>query len=169
MLAGVEGRPGLWLALALFVVIRPVATMLTLAMTPLSGPQRAFIAWFGVRGVGSIYYLAYALSHGLSGATGRMMADATLVVVATSIVLHGVSVTPVMKRYAARAARLLVDYAIEHLGAKRVEAEVDPRNTASLRVATRAGLRREGIRRVEPGMADAAESSGGSSVELGSP
>jgi RimJ/RimL family protein N-acetyltransferase/8-oxo-dGTP pyrophosphatase MutT (NUDIX family) len=59
--------------------------------------------------------------------------------------------------YAARAVRLLVDFAIEHLGAKRVEAEVDPRNIASLRVATRAGLRREGIRRVEPGMADAAD------------
>jgi RimJ/RimL family protein N-acetyltransferase/8-oxo-dGTP pyrophosphatase MutT (NUDIX family) len=59
--------------------------------------------------------------------------------------------------YAARAARLLADHAIEHLGAKRVEAEVDPRNAASLRVASRAGLRREGIRRVEPGMADATD------------
>jgi RimJ/RimL family protein N-acetyltransferase/8-oxo-dGTP pyrophosphatase MutT (NUDIX family) len=59
--------------------------------------------------------------------------------------------------YAARAARLLADYAIEHLGAKRVEAEVDPRNTSSLRVATRAGLRREGVRRVEPGMGDAVD------------
>jgi RimJ/RimL family protein N-acetyltransferase/8-oxo-dGTP pyrophosphatase MutT (NUDIX family) len=59
--------------------------------------------------------------------------------------------------YAARAVRLLADHAIKDLGARRVEAEVDPRNTASLRVATRAGLRREGVRRVEPGMADAAD------------
>jgi RimJ/RimL family protein N-acetyltransferase/8-oxo-dGTP pyrophosphatase MutT (NUDIX family) len=59
--------------------------------------------------------------------------------------------------YASRAVRLLADHAIADLGAKRVEAEVDPRNTASLRVATRAGLRREGVRRVEPGMADAAD------------
>jgi RimJ/RimL family protein N-acetyltransferase/8-oxo-dGTP pyrophosphatase MutT (NUDIX family) len=57
--------------------------------------------------------------------------------------------------YAARAVRLLTDHAFEHLGARRVEAEIDPRNTASLRVATRAGLRREGIRRLEAGMADA--------------
>jgi RimJ/RimL family protein N-acetyltransferase/8-oxo-dGTP pyrophosphatase MutT (NUDIX family) len=56
--------------------------------------------------------------------------------------------------FATRAVRLLVDYAIEALGARRVEAEVDPRNQASLRVATRAGLRREGVRRVEAGMAD---------------
>ena len=37
-----------------------------------------------------------------------------------------------------------------------LEAEVDPRNLASQRVATRSGLRREGVRRVEPGMADRA-------------
>src|SRR4051794_6012251 len=59
--------------------------------------------------------------------------------------------------YAARAVQLLADHAFDELGAKRVEAEVDPRNTASLRVASRAGLRREGIRRVEQGMADAAD------------
>jgi RimJ/RimL family protein N-acetyltransferase/8-oxo-dGTP pyrophosphatase MutT (NUDIX family) len=62
--------------------------------------------------------------------------------------------------YATRAVRLLTDWAIEHLGARRVEAEVDPRNTASLRVATRAGLQREGVRRVEPGMADRSDATG---------
>ena len=93
--------PGLWLALSLFVVIRPAATLLALLRVPLSGPQRAFIAWFGVRGVGSIYYLAYALSHGVSGAVARTLADITLVVVGGSIVLHGVSVTPLMQRYSA--------------------------------------------------------------------
>ena len=93
--------PGLWLALSLFVVIRPTATLLALSRVPLSRPQRAFIAWFGVRGVGSIYYLAYALSHGVSGPVARTLADITLVVVAGSIVLHGLSVTPLMQRYSA--------------------------------------------------------------------
>ena len=103
MLADIEVRgPGIVLALGLFVVIRPLATMLALFRTPLSRPQRGFIAWFGVRGVGSMYYLAYALTHGLSGPTARMLADITLVVVAASIVLHGVSVTPLMQRYSAR-------------------------------------------------------------------
>jgi NhaP-type Na+/H+ or K+/H+ antiporter len=60
-----------------------------------------FIAWFGVRGIGSIYYLAYALSHGVPAPAGRMLADVTLVVVAGSIVLHGISVTPLMQRYSA--------------------------------------------------------------------
>jgi len=103
MLAGVEApRPGIVLALVLFAVIRPAATMLTLLRSPLAGRQRAFIAWFGVRGVGSVYYLAYALSHGGGGAAARMIADTTLVVVAASIVVHGVSVTPLMQLYSAR-------------------------------------------------------------------
>ena len=70
--------------------------------TPLSRVQRAFIAWFGVRGVGSVYYLAYALSHGVPAEAAQTLADITLVVVAASIVVHGVSVTPLMRRYSAR-------------------------------------------------------------------
>ena len=62
--------------------------------------------------------------------------------------------------YATRAIRLLIGYAFETLGVRRVEAEVDPRNLASQRVATRAGLRREGLRRVEPGMADRDDATG---------
>jgi NhaP-type Na+/H+ or K+/H+ antiporter len=103
MLASVEGlAPGLFMALALFVVIRPLATVLTLLRVRLSGPQRAFIAWFGVRGVGSLYYLTYALAHGASSSSGRMLADITLVVIAASILLHGASATPLMRRHPAR-------------------------------------------------------------------
>lgn len=63
---------------------------------------------------------------------------------------------------ATRAVRLLADYALTQtgqggLGCTRVEARVEPGNDASLRVATRAGLRREGERRVEPGTGDRAE------------
>ncbi len=54
------------------------------------------------RNVSSVYYLAYALSHGVSAPADRMLADMTLVVVTASIVVHGVSVTPLMQRYSAR-------------------------------------------------------------------
>jgi RimJ/RimL family protein N-acetyltransferase/8-oxo-dGTP pyrophosphatase MutT (NUDIX family) len=65
---------------------------------------------------------------------------------------------------ATRAVRMLADYALtetgQHgLGMDRVEAKVEPENTRSLRVATRAGLRREGVRRVTPGTGDRAETS----------
>ncbi len=93
--------PGIWLAVSLFVVIRPAATLLALLRGPLSRTQRTLIAWFGVRGIGSVYYLAYALSHGVPGPAARVLVDVTLVVVAGSIVLHGISVTPLMRRYSA--------------------------------------------------------------------
>ena len=100
MLADIQQvGPGAWLAAWLFLVIRPAATLVSLYRAPLSQAQRAFIAWFGVRGVGSLYYLAYAITHGAAAPYDRMLADITLVIVATSIVLHGVSVTPVMQRY----------------------------------------------------------------------
>jgi RimJ/RimL family protein N-acetyltransferase/8-oxo-dGTP pyrophosphatase MutT (NUDIX family) len=56
--------------------------------------------------------------------------------------------------YATRAARILTEHAFADLGVRRVEAQVDPRNVASQRVATRVGLRREGLKRLEPGMTD---------------
>ena len=63
---------------------------------------------------------------------------------------------------ATRAVRVLADYAMTEvgqggLGVSRVEARVEPEDSASLRVATRAGLRREGVRRVVPGTGHRAE------------
>ena len=49
------------LAIALFVVIRPLTAWLTLAGTPTTGAQRWLMGWFGIRGIGSLYYLAYAV------------------------------------------------------------------------------------------------------------
>jgi NhaP-type Na+/H+ or K+/H+ antiporter len=103
MLTQVESyTSALVLAIFLFLVVRPTATVVSLGRTAMSGPQRAFIAWFGVRGIGSIYYLAFASTHGVPSTNGRLLTDVTLVVVAVSIVAHGVSVTPLMKRYAAK-------------------------------------------------------------------
>ena len=61
--------------------------------------------------------------------------------------------------FATRAVRMLADFALSEegqggLGYWRVEAKVEPDNQASLRVATRSGLRREGVRRVERGHGD---------------
>ena len=59
--------------------------------------------------------------------------------------------------YATRAVRLVGDYAFADLGMTRVEAKVEPGNTRSVRVATRGGMRREGVRRVAPGSGDRPE------------
>jgi NhaP-type Na+/H+ or K+/H+ antiporter len=95
-------QPGILLASALFLVIRPGAALAALARSSLSHGQRGYIGWFGVRGIGSLYYLTFALTHGLAGPEARLLADATLVVIAASILVHGISVTPLMRRYARR-------------------------------------------------------------------
>ena len=64
--------------------------------------------------------------------------------------------------HATRAVRVLTDWALTEtgqggLGLTRVEAQIEPGNEASLRVATRSGLRREGVRRVVAGTGDRAE------------
>ena len=84
---------------ALLLVIRPLAVYLGLLGVGLSGVQLAFMSWFGVRGVGSLYYLSYALVFGVFGGEARLLADLTLIVITASIVLHGVSVTPLMRLY----------------------------------------------------------------------
>jgi NhaP-type Na+/H+ or K+/H+ antiporter len=84
---------------ALLFVIRPVCVWLGLLGSRSSNSQRGLIAWFGIRGVGSVYYLMYAINHGLSGPIAEDLVTITLVVVSASIVLHGISVTPLMRRY----------------------------------------------------------------------
>jgi NhaP-type Na+/H+ or K+/H+ antiporter len=89
----------LWFVPLLLLVIRPVAAAMGMIGSTTTRMQRAFIAWFGIRGIGSIYYLMYAIAHGVSEETAGLMTGLTLAVVATSVVVHGVSVTPLMRRY----------------------------------------------------------------------
>lgn len=88
----------------LFFVLRPVSVWLGLLGAPVSGDQRLLIAWFGIRGIGSIYYLMFALNHGLTGSLADQAINLTLSAVAASIIVHGISVTPLMSLYARRQA-----------------------------------------------------------------
>jgi NhaP-type Na+/H+ or K+/H+ antiporter len=94
----------LLLAAGLIVIVRPAATWLLLTHSPTNRLQRLLSGWFGIRGIGSIYYLAYALTHGVEGAAGRELADMTLSIVAVSIVVHGLTSQPLMKWYERRQA-----------------------------------------------------------------
>ncbi|MBX9246532.1 cation:proton antiporter [Actinotalea ferrariae] len=83
-------------AAAFLLLIRPLAGLVGLAGGRTGRRERGAIAFFGVRGVGSLFYVAYALEHGAFEAEAeRLWAIAGLVVVG-SIVLHGVAATPVM-------------------------------------------------------------------------
>jgi len=96
-----------WFVPLLLLVIRPLAVRLGLAGARVSRGQRWLIGWFGIRGVGSLYYLMYAVNHGVDPHLADQLVALTLSVVVTSIVVHGVSVTPMMAAYekALRAPR----------------------------------------------------------------
>ncbi|HEV2073000.1 MAG TPA: sodium:proton antiporter [Thermomicrobiales bacterium] len=89
----------LWFVPLLFLVIRPIAAAIGVLGSDTTRVQRGFISWFGVRGIGSIYYLMFAVVHGLEEATARELIGLTLTVIATSVVIHGISVTPMMSWY----------------------------------------------------------------------
>lgn len=95
----------LWFVPLLLLVIRPAAVYLGLAGAPVAAPERRLIAWFGIRGIGSMYYLSYAITHGLAVAHAERLVAITLSVIVASVLVHGVSVTPLMRRYEMRKQR----------------------------------------------------------------
>jgi NhaP-type Na+/H+ or K+/H+ antiporter len=82
-------------ALILFVV-RPLSGWISLARHPASSPEKAAIAFFGIRGLGSFYYVAYALGEAEFEAPQIIWVTVCSVVL-VSIVTHGVLVTPIMR------------------------------------------------------------------------
>jgi NhaP-type Na+/H+ or K+/H+ antiporter len=84
------------LALFLFVVARPLSVLLGLLGTHTNWRIRGMTGWFGVRGIGSLYYLMYAIQHGLPEKLALDLIQMTLIVVTLSILLHGTSVKPLM-------------------------------------------------------------------------
>jgi NhaP-type Na+/H+ or K+/H+ antiporter len=83
----------------LFCLIRPACVALMPWGALLEGRQRLLIGWFGIRGIGSLFYLFYALNHGLPNTVATQCTDLTLSVVALSILLHGISTQPILARY----------------------------------------------------------------------
>ncbi|WP_411705631.1 cation:proton antiporter [Edaphovirga cremea] len=88
---------GLLLAAILFFVIRPIAVYLSTVGTRTPHAQKLMIGWLGIRGIGSINYIAYAYTHGLQGADASRMVDMAFTLIAASIVVHGVTVSPLLK------------------------------------------------------------------------
>ncbi|MCY1270223.1 hypothetical protein D9M70_187430 [compost metagenome] len=83
----------------LFLPLRALAVVLGTLGEPMSGRQRGMFCWFGIRGIGSLFYLMFALHHGVSGELAEQLISLTLLSVAASILLHGISVRPLMRWY----------------------------------------------------------------------
>jgi NhaP-type Na+/H+ or K+/H+ antiporter len=91
-----------WFVPLMLLGVRPLAVLVGLAGSRVAPAQRRLIGWFGIRGIGSLYYLAYALNHGLPAQHAGTLAALTVAVVVSSILVHGMSVTPLMARYRLR-------------------------------------------------------------------
>jgi NhaP-type Na+/H+ or K+/H+ antiporter len=95
-----------WAAVALVVVVllvaRPVAIWIALAGTGTDTATKAFIAWFGPKGVATMTFALFVLGEGVPGAE-RIFYLAALCVFA-SVLAHGLSDTPGSEWLARREA-----------------------------------------------------------------
>jgi NhaP-type Na+/H+ or K+/H+ antiporter len=90
------------MALPPVLLLRPLSLLLVGPRHGLSRTQRRLVGWFGIRGIGSLYYLSLAFEHALDAPTARLLGTVTLLAIAASILLHGLSATPLMRAYRQR-------------------------------------------------------------------
>lgn len=92
------------IAVALLFIVRPLAGWVSLARTGLPRSDRLVIAFYGVRGIGSIYYLAYAASHLELVNEGQLWATIALTILISTVV-HGFTAGPVVDHIVRRRER----------------------------------------------------------------
>jgi sodium/hydrogen antiporter len=93
------GWEGWLLAIVLLVVIRPLSTFVALVRSQVgTAGGRTFVAWFGVRGVGTLYYAATVVGVGaLSGGEEKLVVWTAIACVIVSIFVHGVTGGPALR------------------------------------------------------------------------
>ena len=89
----------LLVAVLLIFVVRPVGAWISTIGARFRPVTRWLFGWFGIRGVGSIYYLCYAFGNGLKDELGEQIAWITYITIVISVVIHGISSTPLMNWY----------------------------------------------------------------------
>jgi sodium/hydrogen antiporter len=97
--------PILLVAVLLIFIIRPIGAWISTLGSPLNPARRLLYGWFGIRGLGSLYYLSYAFGKGLSGDLGEEIAWIVYFTVVISIILHGISATPLLTWYEKKLPR----------------------------------------------------------------
>ncbi|MGN9790385.1 cation:proton antiporter [Streptomyces sp. OZ13] len=95
---GALGWPGVLLAVLLVLVIRPVTGWVALVGFRTGIRERLVTSAFGIRGIGSLFYLAYALGQGHFAAHAEELWSVVAFTVLASVMLHGVAATPVISR-----------------------------------------------------------------------
>ncbi|WP_419900278.1 cation:proton antiporter [Roseomonas sp. USHLN139] len=83
-------------AVVILLVIRPLTGLVGLLGFKAARTEKLTLAFFGIRGVGSLYYLAYGLNHMKLADTEQLWGLVALIVL-LSVLLHGLTVTPIMR------------------------------------------------------------------------
>ncbi len=89
----------LLIAGVLIFLLRPLAAWISTIGDRLKWRTRLLFGWFGIRGVGSIYYLSYAINHGIPSSITAELRWITYATILISMVLHGISTRPLMNWY----------------------------------------------------------------------
>ena len=80
-------------------MVRPLATAIAFLGSRTAPRERVFIGWFGVRGIGSLYYVAVALGMGiLSADEARSIFWTVAACIVASVIAHGVTAAPLSRR-----------------------------------------------------------------------
>ncbi|MBY4893941.1 cation:proton antiporter [Rhodobacteraceae bacterium N5(2021)] len=89
------------IALSFLTLVRVLPIFLSLTGTGLAVREKLFLGWFGPRGLASILFTLIMMDEFELPAEGELLACVSLTV-ALSVLLHGISATPLAKRIARR-------------------------------------------------------------------
>ena len=100
---GAPGPSGWLIAPLLVLVVRPLVVLLLLSRSTMGRGERVFLAWFGVKGVASLYYISYLIAEGFLPAADRSRLFWTVAfTVMLSILVHGIGATAIARRLLGR-------------------------------------------------------------------
>ncbi len=105
--------PALWpaldwqhfaIGLLLILVIRPAAAWLSLVGTTQSSRERAMVSFYGIRGIGSVFYVSYATGHVELINETEIWATVAFTILASTLV-HGLTAGVVVERVDGRVGQ----------------------------------------------------------------
>lgn len=78
------------LGIGFLLVIRPLTTWFSLAGTRLRKRERAAISFFGIRGIGSLYYMSFAMQHAKLALLQQLWSTVAFIIL-LSVIIHGIT------------------------------------------------------------------------------
>jgi sodium/hydrogen antiporter len=93
--------PGFAVAVSIVLLVRPIAGLIGLVGRDEPWRERFVISFFGIRGIGSLYYLAYAFNEAEFEQTPELWAIVVTIIL-LSVLIHGLSAAPVMRHIEGR-------------------------------------------------------------------